>query len=121
MQPEERDAAHLWDMLEAARAIVRFMAGRSLREFLGDDAEAIRSAVERKLEVIGEAARRISTTFRERHPQVPWREAIGLRNLISHEYDKVDYREIHRIVQTRVPDLIESLAPLVPPPPRTDE
>lgn len=121
MQPEERDAAHLWDMLQAAHALVRFMQGRSLAGFLEDDAEALRAAVERKLEIIGEAARRISPAFRERHPDVPWRETVGLRNLISHEYDKVNYSEIYRIVQTRVPDLIAQLAPLVPSPPSAEE
>ena len=121
MQPEERDAAHLWDMIEAARAVLRFTEGLSLQGFLADDAELIRLAVERKLEILGEAARRTSQAFREQHPEIPWKETIGLRNLISHEYDKVNYKEIYRIVRERVWRLAEQLVPLVPPLPEPRE
>jgi uncharacterized protein with HEPN domain len=121
MQPEERDAAHLWDMLEAARAVLRFTEGLSMEEFLASKTETTRLAVERKLEILGEAARRISPAFRGIHPEIPWKETVGLRNVISHEYDKVNYREIYRIARERVPDLIERLVSLVPPPPKTLE
>ena len=99
MQPEARDAAHLWDMIEAAHAIARFTQGLSLETYLGGDAEAIRAAVERKLKVFGEAARRLSPALRDAHPELPWREIIGLRNVISHEYEKVNYGEIYRIAR----------------------
>jgi uncharacterized protein with HEPN domain len=121
MRDEERDSAHLWDMLDAARAVVRFSEGLSVRQFLSDDRETVRLAVERKLEILGEAARRVSPAFREEHPEIPWRETVGLRNLISHEYDKVNYQEIFRIARQRIPELVERLVPLVPPPPKTDE
>ncbi len=121
MQPEERDAAHLWDMLEAARDILRFTEGLSLSEFLADGANAIRPAVERKLEILGEAARRVTSAFRETHPEIPWKEIVGLRNVISHEYDKVNYKEIYRIARTRVPELVERFASLVPTPPEVKE
>jgi len=120
MQPEARDAAHLWDMLEAAKAIARFTEGLSLAQFLADDTETIRLAVERKLQILGEAARRVGVVFREAHPEFPWKEIIGLRNLISHEYDKVDYGEIHRIARTRVPELIARLRVVMPPVPGAD-
>jgi uncharacterized protein with HEPN domain len=121
MQAEERDAAHLWDMLEAVRAVLRFTAGLSLQDFLADSAELTRLAVERKLEILGEAARRTSQALRERHPQIPWREIIGLRNLISHEYEKVNYQAVYRIVREGVSELAEQLAPLVPPAPEPQE
>jgi len=108
-------------MLEAAQAVVRFTEGLSLPQFLADDRETVRLAVERKLEILGEAARRISPAFRSKHPEIPWKEIVGLRNLISHDYDKVNYEEIYRIVRERVPELIERLVPLVPPPPKTEE
>ena len=123
MRPEERDPAHLWDMLEAAQSIVEFTEGITLEEFLesGRDREIVRLAVERKLEVLGEAARRVSSHFRNKHPEIPWKEIVGLRNVISHQYDKVNYAEIHLIVRERIPELIALLEPLVPPPPRLDD
>lgn len=122
MRPEDRDAAYLWDMLEAARAVVEFARRTSLEEFAmtGRDREMARLAVERGLEILGEAARRVSAGFREEHPEIPWGEIIGLRNVISHEYDKVDYAELYRIATQRVPSLIAQLEPLVPPPPTVE-
>ena len=123
MRPEERDPAYLWDMIEAARAIVDFTKELTFEEFLaaGRSGEIMRLAVERELEILGEAARRVSSRFRDAHAEIPWKEAVGLRNVISHEYDKVDYTEIYRIVRERIPELIALLEPLVPPPPRMDE
>jgi uncharacterized protein with HEPN domain len=121
MQREERDAAHLWDMLQAANDVVRFIEGLSLEQFLADATEITRLAVERRLEVLGEAARRISSPFQEQHPDIPWRDIVGLRNVISHEYDRVNYKEIYRIVRERMPALIQRLATVVPPPPEATE
>jgi len=123
MRPEERDAAYLWDMLEAARAVLDFTKALTLEEFLaaGRDREMTRLAVERELEIIGEAARRVSERLREEHPEIPWRDLVGLRNVISHEYDKVNYEEVYGIVRERVPELVARLELLVPPPPQTAE
>jgi uncharacterized protein with HEPN domain len=120
MRSEERDPAHLWDMLEAARAIVDFTENLTLEEFLatGRDREIRRLAVERELEILGEAARRVSMRFRDVHPEIPWKEIVGLRNVISHEYDKVNYAEIYGIVRQQIPELITQMEPLVPPPPQ---
>lgn len=123
MRPEERDPAHLWDMLDAARAIVEFTKDLALEEFLAPeiDREITRLAVERELEILGEAARRVSSRFRKDHPEIPWKDIVGLRNVISHEYDKVNYAEIYRIVHERIPELITLIDPLVPPPPRMND
>ena len=123
MRAEERDPAYLWDMIEAARAIRDFTENLTLEEFLAPDRdrEITRLAVERKLEILGEAARRVSSRFRKEHAEMPWKEMIGLRNVISHEYDRVNYAEIFRIVRERIPELISLLEPLVPPPPPLEE
>lgn len=123
MRPEERDPAYLWDMLEAARAIADFTHGLTLSEFLvaGMDKEITRLAVERKLEILGEAARRVSSRFREQHPEIPWRQIVGLRNVISHEYNKVNYTLIYRITREQIPELITLLEPLIPPLPPLEE
>jgi uncharacterized protein with HEPN domain len=66
---EARDAAYLWDMLEAARSIQQFTAGVSSDEYLKN--RVLQLAVERQLEVIGEAARNVSDAFRQAHPEIP--------------------------------------------------
>jgi uncharacterized protein with HEPN domain len=120
MRPEQRDSAHLWDMQDAARGTLRILGGMDLAQFLLPDQERTRLAVERTLEILGEAARRVSQAFRGAHPEIPWKDLIGLRNVISHEYDKVDYEVIHGIIWNRIPDLLRRLEPLVPPPPQDE-
>ena len=115
MSPEERDAAHLWDMLQAAEKIKAFTGGVSQEGYL--DNVMLRDAVERNLGTIGEAARRVSEAFREAHRDIPWRKIIDLRNVVVHEYDGLDQGEIWVLVTERVPELIKQLEPLVPPDP----
>lgn len=69
MPPEEGDAAFLRDMLDACDRIARFISGRSGEEYRRDD--FLRSAVERQVEIIGEAGRGVSAVFRDAHPEIP--------------------------------------------------
>lgn len=121
MSPEERDPAYLWDMLESARDALRILGDISYEEFAGEDEEIVRLAVERKLEILGEAAGRISKDFRSRNPEIPWKDIVGLRNIISHQYEKVDYEEVYRICREDLPALIQRLSSLVPPVPKGNE
>ncbi|MCP4408496.1 MAG: DUF86 domain-containing protein [Gammaproteobacteria bacterium] len=75
MQPEERDAAYLWDMLQAAQDVLDMMGGRDLAAFLKD--RVLIRAIERGVEIIGEAARRVPASFTEAHPEVPWRSIFN--------------------------------------------
>lgn len=71
MQPEERDAAYLWDMLQAANEVKDMTAGYDLARFLGN--RMLLRATERGIEIIGEAARRVSQSYTAAHPDVAWR------------------------------------------------
>ena len=84
MLPEERDPAYLWDMLEAAREAEGILGDYDLAAFLAD--RVMMSAIERNIELTGEAARRISLAYQNAHPEIPWRETIGQRNILAHEY-----------------------------------
>ncbi len=119
MSPEDRCAAHLWDMLQAAKKITAFTEGVAYEEYL--DNEMMRDAVERNLGTIGEAARRLSEAFREAHQDILWRKIIDLRNVVVHQYDNLDQDEIWVLVTERVPELIKQLEPLVPAPPSDPE
>jgi uncharacterized protein with HEPN domain len=110
-----RDDAFLLDMLEAARLATRYVAGTSLDEFLGN--VQLQDAVVRRLEIIGEAARRVSDEGRVRYPRVPWPAIIGMRNVLAHQYDTVDLTIVWDAVHLDLPPLIALLAELVPPNP----
>lgn len=114
-----RDPANLWDMLEAAEKVQRFLKNKTFEDFLIDD--LLRSAVERNLEIIGEAARRISDDLKQEHPEIPWRKIIAQRNVLIHEYDDINYKEIWEVANFHLPRLIAQIRPLIPPfPPEVD-
>ena len=113
MQPVDRNPAFLWDMLEACRMILQFIEGKTYQQYLDDP--LLQSAVERKLEVIGEAARRVSEDYQQQHPEISWRSLIGLRNILIHEYGEVRQDRIWLILQDHVPVLVGRLTGLIPP------
>lgn len=116
MRREKDDAAYLWDMLNAARGIVAAVRGLGFEQYLADD--NIRLSVERRIEIIGEAARFVSPVFQERHPEIPWKPIIAQRHIVAHEYDDVDHELIWVVATKHVPQLIAMLEPLVPTPPK---
>jgi uncharacterized protein with HEPN domain len=110
-----RDAAWLLDMLTAARTVVTFVAGRTFEQYAGD--VLLRSAVERQVEIIGEAARGISRGFQAAHPEIPWRAIQAQRHRLAHEYGEINDALIWTVATVHVPRLIEQIVPLLPPPP----
>lgn len=113
MQPEARDAAYLWDMLDAARAVQGFVASRSFSDYVAD--RMLRGAVERHIEIIGEAASRVSPGFREAHPEIPWHRIIAQRNVLAHEYGEIEHQLIWRVTLQHIPELVRQLDKLLPP------
>ena len=109
-----RDPAQLLDMLIAARHVRQFTAERSQQEFQADIENW--SATCYQLQIIGEAAIKVSDGFKNSHPEIPWRPIIGLRNQLVHNYAGLIADELWSIVQHDVPQLISSLEPLIPPP-----
>jgi uncharacterized protein with HEPN domain len=107
MKPSERDAAHLWDMLDAARHAKELAANVSFDELMED--VRTRYALERALEIIGEAARRVSPALQAQHSEIPWKGIIGFRNVLAHEYGEIDYRRLFTVATQGVPALISSL------------
>lgn len=108
------DAANLVDILEAARLACTYVQGKSKEEFFRDS--QCQDAVIRRLEIIGEAARRVSQRTREEIPHIPWSAMVRMRNLMIHEYDGVDLQIVWDTVQEHLPTLIRVIEPLVPPP-----
>lgn len=113
MLPDDRDSAYLWDMLDAAVTALRYVDGLTKEQAIGDELRM--SAFERKLEIIGEAARRVSATFTKAHPEVPWRGVIDLRNVIAHNYGEINRRQLFETATQEQPALIASLRTLQPP------
>lgn len=112
MRPDAGDSARLFDMLEACERAMKFVHGRSLEQYLADD--MLRSAVERQIEIVGEAARGVSRQFQDAHPEVPWRPVMAQRHILAHEYGGIDPSLIWRVATVHLPKLAGLLKPLLP-------
>jgi uncharacterized protein with HEPN domain len=103
----DRDMAYVEDILDSVEHIQRYLAGVELERFVGDS--MLQDAILRRLSVIGEAAACLSTAFRTRHADVPWKSVVGFRNLVVHRYWAVDLEIVWRIVSVDVPSLGKGL------------
>ena len=111
MQPEQKDAGYLWDMLDAARTVEQLCSGQDFTQYSKDRKTQL--AVERSLEIIGEAAARVSASFRNAHSEIPWRQIIGQRNVLIHEYGEIKQERIFKVVKENIPQLIDLLKQFV--------
>ena len=112
MRSDDRDAAYLWDMADAARTALELAGAYDLPRYLGD--RVMQLAIERLVEIICEAARRVSEGFRQAHPEVPWRSIIAQRHVLAHEYGEIKQERMWRLVTEALPKLLAVLAPLAP-------
>jgi uncharacterized protein with HEPN domain len=108
----ERDPALLLDMILYARDAMSFVSDIDREAFLAS--ELHQSAVIRCLEVIGEAARKVSAATHTTLPDVPWADIIGMRNRLIHGYDTIDPDNVWRTVTNDLGPLIRALLPLIP-------
>lgn len=68
----------------------------------------------RLIQILGEAARKVSPEFRQAHPEIPWQGIIGMRNRMVHEYFRIIPAKVWEVIQDEIPVLIPLLEPLVP-------
>jgi len=117
MPHEERDPASIFDMLDSAKSVTRMVGGVSFEEFVAD--RKLYRAVEREIEIIGEAANRVSKQMKAAHGEVPWTKIVGTRNRLIHEYDEIRLAIIYRIATVHMSELIPQLEQILgslPPP-----
>lgn len=106
MRPPEDDVL-LRDMLDHARKAVAASRGKSRSDL--DRDEVLAAAIERFIEVIGEAASKVAVPTQEELSSIPWRQIIGMRNRLVHGYASVDHDVLWDVVATDLPALIVSL------------
>ena len=101
----QRDREYLLDILEAAKLALAYVSGKTREEFLQNT--QCQDAVVRRLEIIGEASRRVSSETQEALPSIPWQSIIAMRNRIIHEYNDVDWFIVWDTVWKDLPRLVE--------------
>lgn len=108
----ERDKILLKDMLDAANRTQAFIAEKS-RDDLEKNNTLLGFAVVRAIEIVGEAASKITLETRQAHDEIAWRNIIGMRNRIVHDYNNVDYDIVWQVVTKNLPSLIPQLEKLL--------
>jgi uncharacterized protein with HEPN domain len=105
-----RDVVYLRHSADAAEKIEAYASvgqGRFLAESHWQD------AVIRQLEIIGEATKRLSEAIRDQSPDVPWRRIAGMRDVLSHDYFRVDLSAVGEVTQKEVPFLARRVKELI--------
>ena len=101
------DTINLRQMLDHARETVELVTDRSRSDL--DTDRLLSLALVQLLQIVGEAAGRVSQMRQQRHSEIPWNQIIALRNRLIHGYDTIDYEVLWQIITTDLPDLVSSL------------
>ncbi len=102
-----RDRESILDMLNSIRLVMQYVSGLEQRDFEAND--QCQDAVIRRIEIMGEAAKRVAETVRQRFPQVPWHEMAGMRDRVIHSYDTVDVEIVWDTIRRDLPTLAGQL------------
>ncbi len=96
------DAVYIDDILDAIEEVISYTSD-------GEIDKKTERAVERNIEIIGEAVRRISDKTKEKYPDVEWREIISMRNMLAHEYHRIDSGIVIRVATNEIFHLQEQI------------
>lgn len=99
------------DILEAIKAIEKFVEGMDFENFKEDDKTS--SAVIRKFEIIGEATKNIPQSIKEKYPHIPWKEMAGFRDRLIHFYFGIKYDIVWDTIKLRLPELRNNIEKLL--------
>lgn len=108
MTPKREYTDYLRDILDAAGKALEFVGGMDYERFRNDDKTQF--AVTRALTIIGEAAKKVPKSVQSRHPEVPWKDMAGMRDMVTHEYFRVDLRRVFETVKRDLPRLRAGVA-----------
>ena len=107
----DRDRVFVGQMIEAAQAALDFTEGRTKDALLSDRFVAF--AVVRAIQLVGQAARNVSEGVQATSPDIPWRQMIGMRNVVVHDYADVDLALVWKTVRDDLPSLVRRLRALL--------
>jgi uncharacterized protein with HEPN domain len=98
------DTIYLEHIENNLKRIISYASGISREAFLENI--QLQDACIRQIEIMGEATKRISHSFKEKHPEVPWKDMAGMRDKLIHDYIDVDLNIVYQTVSVDIPDLL---------------
>ena len=109
----QHDLIRLRHMLAAAKEALEFAAGKTRMDLEKDRLHML--AIIKSIEIIGEAASKVTETFKTEKSNIPWNDIINMRNRLIHAYFDVNLDIVWQTVKTDLPDLIKALEEIIPP------
>lgn len=106
-----KDKATADDVLNAMRDAVTFLGDMTFEAFVADEKTA--AAILWKLEVMGEATKRLSMALRLAHPDIPWAKMAGMRDKLIHGYDRIDPELVYDAVTKAIPPVIPQIEAMI--------
>ncbi len=104
------DSVYIEHIISSINNILEYITGLNLETFLEDN--KTQDAVVRQFEIIGEATKRISTDFRDNHPDIPWSEMAGMRDVLIHDYIDVNFEIVWKTATENIPVLKDTILKL---------
>ncbi len=106
------DSIYLGHMLDMTRRAVRAIESKTRAQY--DEDDILRLGLTHLVQVIGEAARKVSDEFRDEHTEIPWRKIVGMRHRIVHDYMRVDEDILWQVVTNDLRALLPQLEAILP-------
>lgn len=106
-----RNKASLLDIVNAARRVLQFAEGIDKSELATNEEK--QSAILYQIIVMGEATKRLSPEFREQYPEIPWKDIAGMRDILAHQYDRLNFNTLWDVIQSDVPEVLPLLESLL--------
>jgi uncharacterized protein with HEPN domain len=105
------DIIYIEHIESSLQRIISYSQGSS-REIFFDNTQ-LQDACIRQIEIIGEATKRLSTEFREKHPEIPWKDMAGMRDKLIHDYLDVDLGMVYKTIMSDIPSLVPKIQKLL--------
>ena len=112
MSSKNRDLEALIDIYDAASNVVSFTDDATFDNFKTNLEK--QSATLYQIQIIGEATKKLSLEFREAHSHIPWKQMAGMRDIIAHDYNKVDLGTVWDVARNNIPKLLQQIKVLIP-------
>ncbi|UTC65381.1 DUF86 domain-containing protein [Treponema sp. OMZ 788] len=103
----ERDKSYIYDILKYSQEVIDILKDENHNSFVNNRIK--RLAIERLIQIIGEAANHLSKDFMQENPDIPWKKIIGLRNKIVHDYGEILTDRIWLIASQSIPELMDQI------------
>ncbi len=107
----KKDIFYIKDIKNSLEKIFKYTNSLSYEDFIDD--EKTRDAVERNLEIIGEAVKKLSNELKSRHPNIPFKQIAGMRDKLIHDYFGIDYEIVWHTIQNKLPEFFKRIDEII--------